>query len=161
MRHGVVVVGIAAVDHDVALVEHLEQLGEHRVGNGAGRDHGPHNAGSGEGGNQTGHRIDGLDAFGLDGDAGRFAHIEAHYAMPTVLQVHRDVRAHLTQTDDSDLHTAAPFPSKIMMSNKPARRGEKTRIGSLVITPRRGLRKGETPSFLEMKLVKRLIKTFF
>ena len=91
MRHGIVIVGVAAVDHDIALIEHLEQLGEHRIGNGTGGDHGPYNTGSAERRNQARHGVDRLDIFGLDCGAGGLAltmgpHFQRVFGMESVAQ---------------------------------------------------------------------------
>ena len=103
--HVVLVEAVAAVDHDIAGLQHAAQLRDRTLGCFTGRQHQPDGAGRGQfcrqileaaaaGGAFFGQRRDRIGIAVID-----------HAGMAVALQPLHDVAAHAAETDDAELHT--------------------------------------------------------
>ena len=106
--HGVLVVGVAAVDYRVAGFEQPAELINDGVGDGAGGEHDPYGAGSGKAGYQIVHRVGGHRSARRAGCHRLGVLVKDDHGVAAVEQPLGHVCAHAAQADHSQFQVLPP-----------------------------------------------------
>ena len=113
----VLVVGVAAIDHDVARLQQRAQRVQRGIHGRAGRHHQPQRARRRQRGHQGGERVECFHALRLRRLARGRAGVETGHPVPAARQPRGHVRAHAPQTDHTDVH-ATSLRAKAQASHK-------------------------------------------